>query len=503
MQRGPWQPKPGDRVVRHPREEQMSPVRLTISTPRARSPALATPLVLLYAFAGLVVVGTILLLPPYTHVGGGMTPFVDALFTATSAITVTGLVTHDTATYWTPIGQALILVLVFFGGLSFMTIATFLLIIMGQRLSLAQRLLARDSYQITQLGGLPRFTVYIVVVAAAIQLAGFVALTVRLSFVSDSLAEAAWQGLFQSVSAFNSSGFVNLSESDSLSMFIADPIVLGIMGSLIFLGTISYLATADVIRLIRVRGRGVMTFLHLRRRVVEDEGPRQRTLSLNTKLVLILTAVLTLAGATMFFSSEHDNPKTMGALDLSDKIVVSLFESTSGRTAGFSTVDYSETAQHTNFFFTSLMFIGGASASVAGGIKINTLAVVLVAVISTLGGRSHARAFHREIPHSQVQRATSIVGVALLCVFAVVLALTFTERGSGLAFIDLLFESVSAFGTVGLSTGLTADLSRWGHVILIIAMFVGRVGTLTLGLMMIQRGESDLYRYAQERITIG
>jgi trk system potassium uptake protein TrkH len=212
-------------------------------------------------------------------------------------------------------------------------------------------------------------------------------------------------------------------------MFIADPIVLGIMGSLIFLGTISYLATADVIRLIRVRGRGVMTFLHLRRRVVEDEGPRQRTLSLNTKLVLILTAVLTLAGATMFFSSEHDNPKTMGALDLSDKIVVSLFESTSDRTAGFSTVDYSETAQHTNFFFTSLMFIGGASASVAGGIKINTLAVVLVAVISTLGGRSHARAFHREIPHSQVQRATSIVGVALLCVFAVVLALTFPDGG--------------------------------------------------------------------------
>jgi trk system potassium uptake protein TrkH len=205
----------------------------------------------------------------------------------------------------------------------------------------------------------------------------------------------------------------------------------------------------------------------------------------------------------MFFSSEHDNPKTMGALDLSDKIVVSLFESTSGRTAGFSTVDYGETAQHTNFFFTSLMFIGGASASVAGGIKINTLAVVLVAVISTLGGRSHARAFHREIPHVQVQRATAIVGVALLCVFAVVLALTFTERGSGLAFIDLLFESVSAFGTVGLSTGLTADLSRWGHGILIIAMFVGRVGTLTLGLMMIQRGENDLYRYARERITIG
>ena len=498
MQRGPWQPKPGDRVVRHPREEQMSPVRLTISTPRAQSPALATPLVLLYAFAGLIFVGTILLLPSYTHEGGGMTPFVDALFTATSAVTVTGLVTQDTATYWTPIGQVIILVLMFIGGLSFMTMATFLLILLGQRLSLAQRMLARDSYQINQLGGLRRLTVYIVVVAAGIQLAGFVALTVRLSFVSDSLAEAAWQGMFQSVSAFNSAGFDNLSESDSLSIFVADPIVLGIMGSLIFLGAISFLATVDVVRFL-----DVTRFLRIRRRGAAQAPPRPRTLTLNTKLVLILTAVLTLSGALMFFSSERDNPDTIGPLSLSDKIAVSFFESTSGRTAGFSTVDYGETAHHTNLFFTGLMFIGGASASVAGGIKINTLAVVLVAVISTMGGRANARAFNREIPHPQVQRATAIVGAWLLLVFVLVLALTFSERGSELASIDLLFETVSAFATNGLSTGLTAELSRWGHVILIIAMFLGRVGSLTLGLMMIQRGERDLYRFAQERITIG
>ena len=196
MKRGTWQPKPGDKVVRHPGEEQMSPVRLTISTPRVRSRALDSPLVLLYTFAGLILIGTLLLLPPFTHQGGGLTPLVDALFTATSAITVTGLVTQDTATYWTPIGQVFILAMIFVGGLSFMTMATFLLILMGQRLSLAQRILARDSYQTDHLGGLAKLTVLIVLVAAAIQLAGFVALLIRLSFVSDSLAEAAWQALF-------------------------------------------------------------------------------------------------------------------------------------------------------------------------------------------------------------------------------------------------------------------------------------------------------------------
>ena len=217
--------------------------------------------------------------------------------------------------------------------------------------------------------------------------------------------------------------------------------------------------------------------------------------------MLIVTFILILSGALVFFSSEYDNPDTLRQLPVIDKVVVSIFESTSGRTAGFSTVSYGETEQHTNFFFTSLMFIGGASASVAGGIKINTLAVVLVAVLSTMKGRSQASAFRREIPQIQVHRAMSIGAVALAMVFLVALTLTFSERD--FPFIDLLFESVSAFGTVGLSTGLTDDLSRWGHLILIASMFLGRIGPLTLGLVMIQSTKSELYKFAQERVTIG
>lgn len=480
MQGGSWQPKPGDRIVRHPREEQISPIHFEIATPRAQSRTLASPIVLLYSFIGFILAGTLLLLLPFTSQNGGFTPFVDALFTATSAVTVTGLVIQDTATYWTPAGQAIILALIFIGGLSFMAIATFLLILIGRRLSLGQRMLARDSYQVNQLGGLARLTVKIVLVAAGIQIAGFVALAVRFSLMSDLEGQPIWQALFQAVSGFNSAGFVNLPEGESLSAFRTDKVVLGIMGLLIFLGAISYFVMVDVAKLARLR--------------------RFSLFSLNTKLVLILTGALTLSGALIFFTSETDNPDTLGGLSIGDKIMVSVFESTSGRTAGFSTVSYDETAQHTNFFFTAMMFIGGASASVAGGIKINTLGVVLIAVLSTLGGRSHTRAFGREIPHVQVQRATAIAVMALIVVFLFALVLTFSEPE--IAFIDLLFEAVSAFGTVGLSTGLTPDLSQGGHLILIVAMFLGRVGPFTLGLMMIERGENDLYRYAQERVTI-
>jgi len=477
MQGGSWKPKPGDRIVRHPREEQISPVRFEITTPRAQSRALASPIVLLYTFIGLILAGALLLLLPFTHHGGGFTPIVDALFTSTSAVTVTGLTTVNTSDYWTPAGQGIILALIFIGGLSFMTIATFLLILTGRRLSLSQRMLARDSYQVNQLGGLAHLTIRIVVVATVIQLAGFIALAIRFSLTSDFEGQPIWQALFQAVSAFNGAGFTNLPQSESLSVFRADKVVLGIMGLLIFMGAISYWVMVDV-----------------------SSFKRFSLFSLNTKIVLILTAVLTLSGALVFFTSETDNPKTIGDLSVGDKIMVSVFESTSGRTAGFSTVSYDETAQHTNFFFTALMFIGGASASVAGGIKINTLGVVLIAVLSTLGGRAHTRAFGREIPHVHVQRASAIAVMALIVVFLFALVLTFSEPE--FAFIDLLFEAVSAFGTVGLSTGLTPDLSQAGHLILIVAMFLGRVGTFTLGLMMVERGENDLYRYAQERVTI-
>ena len=474
MQNQSWTPKPADQVVRHPREDQMSPVRLTVTTRRMEHRALASPLILIYAFAGLIAIGTLLLFVPFSHHDDGFPSFIDALFTATSAATVTGLITQETGTYWTRYGQVVILGLMFVGGLGMMTMASFLLILFGQRVTLAQRIVVRDSLQIDHLGGLAKITAQIVFVAVGIQLAGFVALMLRFYFPY-APAEAVWQAVFHSVSGFNNAGFTLLPAGSSLSEFQTDGVVLGVMGALIFLGTISYYVMLDVVKLRRFS-----------------------LFPLNTKLVIILTLILTLSGALVFFFSEYDRQETLGPLSVAYKAMVAVFESISGRTAGFSTVDYGKTAQHTNFFFTSLMFTGGASASVAGGIKVNTLAIVLVAVLSTIRGRSRATAFGREVPRNQVQLAMTLGAVATAFVFLVALMLTFAERDFD--FIDLLFETVSAAGTVGLSTGLTADLSSWGHLILIASMFIGRVGPLTLALLMAQQGKGDIFRYARERL---
>ena len=488
----------------------MSPVHLTIPTRRVQSPALASPFMLVYVFAGLISLGTLLLFLPFTHnektvvqqvqdpaheisladatevkstarisdtIGRGFTPIVDALFTAASAATVTGLITRDTPTYWTRYGQGIILALMFVGGLGFMTVATFGLVLIGQRVTIPQRMLVKDSLQIDQLGGLARLSRRIVMVAAGIQLAGFVALLVRFVVLYPP-AEAVWQAAFQAVSGFNNAGFTVLPKGASLSEFEQDKVVLGITAVLILLGATGYGVMADMAR-----------------------ARRFSLYALNTKLVLIVTGILIVLGALVFLLAEYDTPATAGSLPVVDRVVVSVFESISGRTAGFTTVDYGEVRDHTKFFFAGMMLVGGASASVAGGIKVNTLAVIVVAVLSTLKGMRRPSAFEREIPQVQVQRAIVIGATAVASVFVVALLLSFTS--SGFPFIDLLFEAVSALGTVGLSAGVTDQLSRQGQVVLIASMFLGRIGPVTLALVMARSGEVDLYRYARERVTLG
>ena len=472
-----WRPKRADRVVRRPRQQEISPVHLTITGRQVPSRALASPLIIIYGFAALITVGTLLLLLPFTHHEEGFAPFTVAFFTATSAVTVTGLVVEETASYWTRTGQVFILGLMFVGGLGFMTLATFLVILIGHRVTLAQRLLVKESLGVNQLGGLVRLTIGIVIVAAGIQLLGFIGLFARLYFLYP-VPEAIWQAAFHAVSGFNNAGFIAFTEPDGLINFRTDEAIIGVIGLLVLLGGLGYLVMADVARFRRFS-----------------------LWTLNTKLVLIFTAVLLVIGALGFFAMEYQNPKTLGPLSVQEKALDSAFQAIASRTSGFATVDFGSTQQQTNFFFTSLMFIGGASASVAGGIKINTLALVIVSVVSAIRGKAHTTAFGREVPEEQVRRAMVIGAVGTGFVFVVALALTFSEKG--FMFIDLFFESVSAFGTVGLSTGLTPDLSTWGRLILIAAMFVGRLGPLTVGLAMAQHSEAETYRYPEERIIMG
>ncbi|MDP6072633.1 MAG: potassium transporter TrkG [SAR202 cluster bacterium] len=472
-----WEPKPGDRVIRHPRQEELEPVRVTVEQRRVQSRAVASPLIIIYTFAALIAIGTVLLSLPFTHVGGGFTPFMVALFTSTSAVTVTGLVVRDTAAYWTTGGQAILLALMFVGGLGFMTLATFLLILIGQRVTLTQRLLIREGLGVRQLGGLVGLSMRIVALAVGIQIVGFVALAIRFWFLYDP-GEALWQAAFHAVSGFNNGGFIIFKEEGGTAAFKSDGAVIGVIMVLTILGGLSYAVMVDVAK-----------------------NRKFTLLGLNTKLVLIMTPLLLALGMGLFLAFEYQNAGTLGDLSVGEKLTSALFESVNTRSGGFSVVDYTATKQHTNFIMTSFMFVGGASASVAGGIKINTAAVVLVAVLSTIRGRAHASAFGREIAEEQVRRALVVGAISTVIVFVIVLLLVFTN--SEFDFLSLLFDAVSAFGTVGLSTGITEKLSASGQFILVIAMFVGRIGPFALGLALTQRSEGDRLRFAQEHVTIG
>jgi trk system potassium uptake protein TrkH len=490
-----WVRRPGDRTVRRPRRQEYRPLRLRI--PKTRVPSRrAAPLVFIYGFAMLILAGTALLSMPISNVNGEVTPFFDALFTSTSAVTVTGLVVADTGAYWSTAGQGVILGLIFLGGLGFMTGATFLLMLIGRRISLANRLLVRDSLGQVHLGGVVKLVKRIVGTVILIQIVGWAFLWWRLA-ESHSGLQRVWQSLFHAISGFNNAGFSILPNSESLSGIHSDVPILLILIVLMVLGGIGYSVMVDILEIRQpLTGQpltGISKLFHVRLR-------RFSRMTLDTKMVLLMSLVLWLLGLIIILAAEYNNPATLGDMSTLEKVVNGFFQSVSVRTAGFSTIDYSLVEQHTVLFSTGLMFIGGASASTAGGIKITTLAVLLWTVWSSLRGRDSVVAFGREIPVGQVHRALVVVVGAVFSVFVVAFALTLTE---GIPFLAILMEVVSAFGTNGLSTGVTSELSTVGRFIITVAMFLGRIGPLTVALALAQREEIALYRYTQERVKIG
>ncbi|MDO8750108.1 MAG: potassium transporter TrkG [Dehalococcoidia bacterium] len=475
MKRG-WSRRLGDRVVRHPRQEELTPLHIPMPPLRQPGVRFESPLILLFGVGSLVAIGTFLLWLPWFNTTGEFAPFLTALFTATSAGTDTGLSIVDTATFWNPTGQTIIMALILIGGVAMMSAATFLLVIFTQRISLSNQLIMREFTGVSHLGGLVRLAVQVASVALIIQALGFLLLLWRFLPIFD-LGQAVWHALFLSVSAFNNAGFTILPDSDSLSRFQMETWVLGIVGALTILGGISYSVMADMVR-----------------------NRRFKRLTLDTRLVLVVSLGLWVVGALVIFLSEFNNEDTLKALPLSNRAINSLFMSVSPRTAGFTTIDLSQTEIHTNLFMTSLMFIGGASGSIAGGIKVNTLAVLLVAVVATIRGRGQAAAFGREIPPAQIQRALAVAFLGISFVFSVAFLLVMTER---IPFERLLFETVSAFGTSGLTAGVTPLLSSWGQTVIAITMFVGHIGPLTFALALAQGQRRALYRYSQERVRIG
>ena len=474
-----WRPRTSDEETDElPEQAQTDSVLVTVANRRTHSGFASSPLTIIYFFLAIICVGTLLLLLPLATNDDGSAPFTVALFTATSAITVTGLVVEETAFYWTRAGQAIILGMIYIGGLGFMTIATFLLIIIGQRVTLTQRLLMRENLMLDQFGNLVRLTVAIVLAATGIQLLGFIALFTYFYLFRYPLQEAIWQAAFHAVSAFNNAGFIVFNHPGGLQVFQSDKAVIGIMGALIFIGSISYLVVIDLAR-----------------------ARRFARFALNTKIVLVATLALLVVSFACVLGLEYDNPQTLGALPLGDKIAVSVFQSISDRTAGFGIVDISGAHNTTNLIQMAMMFIGGASASVAGGVKVNTFSIVVIALLAQVRRRNKTSAFGREVPETQVSRSYLILFAGAAFIFLVVALLSVTDGHIPLE--RIVFEAISAFGTCGLSLGATPDLTPLGRIIISATMFIGKMGPLMIGLTMSQAVENDLYRYAQERVTIG
>lgn len=473
-----WSRRVGDRVIRHPRQQDLEPIHIPVPAPRKPGRRFESPLVVMYAFGSLIAVGTFLLWLPFFNTTKEFAPFMTALFTATSASTVTGLVTVDTSTFWTRGGQAVIMGLILVGGLGFMSTATFLLVVVTQRITLSNQLIMREFLGVSQFSGLMRLTIQIVTVAMIFQIAGFGFFFWRFLPLFET-NEAVWQAAFLSISSFNNAGFNIFPESASLAKMQKETWILGISAILIILGGVSYSVLVDLLRF-----------------------GRFKRFTIDSRLVLVTSLALWLVGGLVIFTAEFNNPGTLGPLSVGEKATNALFMTISGRTAGFTTIDLSQAELHTNVFLIGLMFIGGASGSVAGGIKVNTFAIIVIAVLASIRGSAHVEVFGREIPDSQIQRALTIAFLAIAFIFIIGFLLVITEQ-MRFPFDQLIFETVSAFGTGGLSTGITPALSVWGKTLLVFTMFVGRIGPLTIALALGQRPHRAVYRYSQERVRIG
>lgn len=433
--------------------------------------------IVVVAFAVTIFAGTALLLLPFATTGGASARPITAFFTATSAVCVTGLVTVDTATYWSGFGQTVIMLLIQVGGFGIMTLASLAALFLSHKLGLRGRMLAHAETGVldlgdvrTVLGGVIRFTALF---------EGTVALLLFLRFwlaYDEGLLRSVWLGVFHSISAFNNAGFALF--SDNLIGFAEDPFVLLVIAGAIVSG-----------------GLGFPVWLDLRR-----EGLHAARWTLHTKLVVMVTVALLAIGTVAFTAFEWDNPETLGDRSIVDTTVNGFFASVTPRTAGFNSIDYGATNHETNLVTTLLMFVGAGPAGTAGGVKVTTVAVLALMVWAELRGDPDVSRFGRRIPPQAQRQALSVVVIGLVALFAGNLLLVATTPFS---VGDTLFEAASAFGTVGLSVGITPMLAIPPQLVLCVLMFLGRVGPITLGTALVLRERERLYRFPEERPIIG
>jgi len=436
--------------------------------------------IIVLVFLVIILTGGLLLHLPISAKSGEPTPFLTALFTATSCTCVTGLALVDTFTHWSLFGQIVMLLLIQIGGLGFMTIVTLFFFALHRRIGLKERLVMAQSLGLEDLNGVVRMVKLVLQRTMIVEGTGAVLLTVRFCFQMP-FGKALWWGVFHSVSAFCNAGFDIMGAVEaggSLVTYVGDPMVNLVLVALITVSGLGFFVWDDVLK-----------------------HKRFKRLSVHSRLVLVISGILTFGGAVLFALLEWNNPGTLGGMPVGEKLLAALFQSVTTRTAGFYTIAQGSLTDASLVLTDILMLIGGSSGSTAGGVKTVTVAVLLLSIIATARGRSRVTVFHRTINPKQISDAVAVVGMALLVAFG---GAMFLSVSNGLPFMECIYETISAIATVGLTTGITPSLNAISQMIIIVLMFFGRVGimTISLGFLLSDRAE-ERYRFAETKVLIG
>lgn len=423
------------------------------------------------------IIGAIILSAPISSKSGKGTNFLDALFTSASAVCVNGLVINDTGTYWSTFGQIVLIILSEIGGLGIMSFTIFIAILLGKKITLKDRLTLQSSMNTFNIQGLVKMIKYIMYVAFSVQFFGILLLSTQ--FVPEfGLKKGMFYSLFHSVSAFCNVGMDLFGDFKSLTEYYSNPIIIITISILVIIGGLGFTVLIELYNYKEIKN-----------------------ISVHTKMVLFISTILIILGAVFIFILEYNNPKTLGDMSIFDKILNSIFASITPRTAGFNTISTEGMTKAGKIVTIMLMFIGGSPGSTAGGLKTSTFGIIIFTIISVIKGRDDTEAFGRRFSKEVVYKSFSLLIIGIMLVIAATMLLSITEYDE--TFISILYEATSAIGTAGLSTGVTQRLSGIGKVIIIIMMYIGRIGPFTLAFALTNNKKKTGIRYPEGRILIG
>jgi len=451
---------------------------------KKRKLSISTTHIILFSFLIVIFVGAVLLSLPISSASGKATPFVDALFTSTTSTCVTGLVVTPTISSWSVFGQIVILLLIQIGGLGVITIMSGVMILLHKKIGIGDRLLLQDAFNLNSLSGLVRFVKKVVMGTFIIE--GMGALLYMIVFIPDFGVKGIWISVFTSVSAFCNAG-IDIIAENSLCDYALNPIVNAVTSALIILGGIGYIVWWDFWRMVKLSPTKQFKFF--------------RDFTLHSKIAISTTLILIFTGAFLIFVFEYNNPETIAEYSLFDKIQVSLFQSVTTRTAGFATIPQENLSNASAIVCLLLMFIGGSPVGTAGGIKTVTFAIIVISAFSSIRNKQDTELFGRRITKQAVSKAVAVTCMSFIIMFVSTVLLSAVTNAAAL---DIFYETVSATATVGLSRNLTTSLGDIGKFIIIITMYLGRVGPISLAIALnFKKQNQNIVRNPIEEISVG